>query len=80
MEPNEGLIDELIRVVGGVAPPGSRKKQGGLLQSASQEAADAQLKHTNYMEKMQELLRLKGRLWTYLPYLVIYLQRNNQIV
>ena len=61
MEPNEGLIDELIRVVGGVAPPGSRKKQGGLLQSASQEAADAQLKHTNYMEKNAGATAFEGQ-------------------
>jgi len=42
MEPRDGLIDSLIDVVGGRTTPGSRRKQGGLLQTASAEAAEKQ--------------------------------------
>ena len=60
MEPREGLIDELIRVVGGVSPVGSKRKQGGLLQKAHNEASEAQRAFTESGAKAKELDKREG--------------------
>ena len=73
IEPRVGLIDQLLEAVGGHSVPGSRRKVGGLLQSASEEAANTQKAFadsgqkavsTNAFEGTVDIPKLRGRIFT----------------